>query len=108
MLGDADTALCLLLALRPSRIHLNRQKEGKLELQSGSPPQGRYRFRNPICSSKWKLLQYLCVLNTDKKLFCQAAKTVYTGVMRAWGVMLVEDHSSVKLLEWSLFLVRVG
>lgn len=33
--------------------------------------------------------------------------TVYTSVMRARGVMLVEDHSSVKLLEWSLFLVHV-
>lgn len=41
------------------------------------------------------------------KSFCQAVMTVYTDVMRAWGVMLVEDHSSVKLLEWSLFLVHV-
>lgn len=32
--------------------------------------------------------------------------TVDTGIMRAWGVVPVEDHSSVKLLEWSLFLVH--
>lgn len=47
------------------------------------------------------------LLNTNKKLFSQAAMTVYTDVARAWGVMLVEGHSSVKLLEWNLFLVHI-
>lgn len=42
----------------------------------------------------------LCaLLNTDKKLFSQAAVTVYAGITKAWAVMLVEGHSSVKLLE---------
>lgn len=47
------------------------------------------------------------LLNTNKKLFSQASMTLYTDVTRAWGVMLVEGHSSVKLLEWSLFLVHI-
>lgn len=34
--------------------------------------------------------------------------TVYTSITRAWGVMLMENHSSMKLLEWSLFLVYIG
>lgn len=55
------------------------------------------------------MLECKCkLLNTDKKLFCQAMMTVYTSVMRAWGVMLVEDHSGMKVLEWSLFLVHAG
>lgn len=47
------------------------------------------------------------LLNTDKKLFSQAAMTVYAGVTRAWAVVLVEGHSSVELLEWSLFLLHI-
>lgn len=46
------------------------------------------------------------LINTDKKLLCQSAVTVDTGVTRVWGVLLMEDHSCVKLLEWSLFFVH--
>lgn len=87
VLRDVSTDLFLVLALRLSHIHLNAQWSEQVgALMPWCSPrkvplqESHFLFKMGIT----KILM-CALLNTDKKLFSQAAVTVYTDVRRALG-----------------------